>query len=119
MKDYEKLLHDAEKSNIQGQEKIVIGISSALFGLLLTMNGKISLDNEYATLWLKILIISNGIALFSSLMSYIPAYFATKNLLEKKEEKFWYIATQCLNLVSLVATLITIFILVIVLCYIF
>lgn len=119
MDEHEKLLHNAEKSNIQGQEKIVVGITSALFGLLLTINGKIPLDNECLTLWLKILIISNGIALFSSLMSYLPAHFATKNLLEKKESNYWYIATQFLNCISLVATLITIVVLVIVLCYIF
>lgn len=122
---YEKSCYDTKEKNSQSQDKIVIAIASSLFGLLLAMNDKIPLaQSECLGVLLKILIVSNGLTLILSLLSFYTANLAidkkVENFLYKRSERnCWEIATRCLNFGYLVTTIITIFVLVKALCEIF
>lgn len=64
-----KNCYDAKVKNTDSQDKIVIGISSALFGILLTLDTNVIADKAGAKCLLVALLISNAFTLILSLLS--------------------------------------------------
>lgn len=121
--EYEKWCYDTKEKNNQSKDKIVIAIASGLFGILLTVSDKIPY-NECLAAWLKFLIISNGLTLILSLMSYFTANLAmdtnlNNSLYKRNETNYWDIITKFLNCGYLLTTFATIIALIVALCYIF
>lgn len=116
----EKCDETKEKNN-QSQDKIVIAISSSLFGLLLAMHDKIlSVQIGCFSEWLKIIIISNGLTLLLAIISYSIANLAIDKKIQiflsgKKKKNSLDAWTRYINLGYLVTSIITIFALAVVL----
>lgn len=67
---------DIKRDNVKGQDKIIITISSALFGIVLTMFDKDTFaSSEVARLFLLLLLITNSVTLIVGLLSF---YFGNK-----------------------------------------
>lgn len=121
--EYEKLCYDTKVKNSKEKDKIVAAIASGLFGILLTASDKFPY-NECLAVWLKFLIISNGLTLILSLMSHFAANLAidinlNNSLYKRNKTNYWYIITKFLNCGYLLTTFATIIALIVVLCYIF
>lgn len=101
---------NAKERNMQSLDKIVVTISSALFGLLLAIADK---NLSIQTMLFKVLIISNAITIIFALFSY---YTANKSMDIKKQialddicrTNCWECITKFLNFGYLLATCITI-----------
>lgn len=69
---------DIKRDNIKGQDKIIITISSALFGILLTMfNKDMFAGSEVARLLLILLLTINSVTFIVNLLSF---YFGNKSI---------------------------------------
>ena len=108
---------DAKERNMQSLDKVVVAISSALFGLLLAIFDKNLLDKSpILPILFKILIISNATTIIFVLISY---YTANKSMDIKKQDALYETckldcyecATKFLNCGYLTTTCITILIL--------
>lgn len=115
LKDYE----DAKERNMQEQSKMIMAISSALFGLLPAVFDKELLDSiqvSYVHTLFKILIVSNAVTLIFALFSYCTA---NKSISIKQQiildeicrPNCWACATKFLNFGYLIATCVTVLIL--------
>lgn len=103
---------EAQCKNTQTQDKIVITISSGLFGLLLTIldKGWINVSQSCA---FKALLISNAATLILALLAFSTANQAIKDksqaaLHEKNTKGCWEIITEKLKLGYLLTTCLTI-----------
>lgn len=105
---------NAKERNMQGQDKVIMAISSALLGLLPTIFNKKLLETiQVPNVLLKALIISNAITIIFVLISY---YTANKSMDIKKQNALdgicrtncWACITKFLNFGYLLATCITI-----------
>ena len=68
----------SNKKNIDGQDKMVMSISSALFGILLAIFDKdLLIKGQISSCWFKILILSNALTLILVLVSF---YMGNKSL---------------------------------------
>ena len=87
--EHRKSCYATKNKNIEGQDKIVIAISSAVFGLLLAIFDKNMIeDNQCTETLLTFLLFSNGAALFSSLWSF---FFANKAIERKMKDMESYL----------------------------
>jgi len=67
-----------KQKNIDGQDKMVMSISSALFGILLAIFDKdLLIESQISSCWFKILILSNALTLILVLVSF---YMGNKSL---------------------------------------
>ena len=67
-----------KQKNIDGQDKMVMSISSALFGILLAIFDKdLLIKSQISSCWFKILILSNALTLILVLVSF---YMGNKSL---------------------------------------
>ncbi len=105
---------NVKERNMQSLDKIVVTISSALFGLLLAIADKnLSLQSQMSSMLFKVLIVSNAITIIFALFSY---YTANKSMDIKKQIALdgicrmncWAYITKFLNFGYLIATCITI-----------
>ena len=106
------IYENAREKNMQSLDKVVVAISSALFGLLLAIDSKTLLDkSQILSMLFKALIVSNAITIIFVLISY---YTANKSIEIKQEDTkncetdCWECATKFLNFGYLLATCITI-----------
>ncbi len=118
--EHRKICFATRNKNIESQDKIIITVSSALFGILLTIFDKNMIaNNECARILLVILLVSNTFTLFLALLSFSCANKAINKKIEiaesyllhkgKREIKnCWECVTKCLNFACIVATCITI-----------
>lgn len=116
---------NAKERNMQGQDKVIMAISSALLGLLPTIFNEKSLGmTQVPNVLFKALIISNAITIIFVLFSY---YTANKSMDIKKQNALdgicrmncWACITKFLNFGYLLATCITIITLAIIMWQIF
>ena len=106
------LYENAKERNMQEQSKIIMAISSALFGLLLAIVDKDFLS-KIPPISLKVVIVSNAITLIFALFSYCTA---NKSMDIKQQVTLdgiqrlncWACATKFLNFGYVFATCITI-----------
>lgn len=118
------IYENAREKNMQSLDKVVVAISSALFGLLLAIDSKTLLDKSQISLMLfKVLIASNAVTIIFVLISY---YTANKSIdIQQQDAKnndktdCWECATKFLNFGYLLATCITIITLAIIMWQIF
>lgn len=120
-----------KQKNLDGQDRLIITISSALFGLLLAIFDKDLLDkSQISSCLFKILIISNALTLILSLISFYTGNKSldkiVKNkkahLLENKQDKMencWACVTEFLNKAYSSTTCVTIATLAIIMLQIF
>lgn len=93
--DFVNKNYEAKVKNTDNQDKIIIAISSALFGVLLaSLDKDMFIDNQSAKVLLVILLISNTLTLVLSLLSLVLANIAIDkenaklySLLYSKENK--------------------------------
>ena len=110
--EFRKSLDDTKEKNNQSQDKMVIAISSALFGLLLALVNNGLLTKMPHTLFIA-LIASNALALICALVSYSTANKSIDKkmqiaLYRSNEKNHWEFATKCLNISYIIATCATI-----------
>lgn len=131
----EKMIDDCNAlraKNIEGQEKMVIAISSALFGLLLAIFDKDLLDKSQISSYLFcVLILSNAVALIFALFSFYTGNKALDRVADSAKasyndtnkqpetENCWEHITEILNKISLFATCVTVAMLAIIVWQIF
>ncbi|MGX3011962.1 hypothetical protein ACWIUD_10485 [Helicobacter sp. 23-1044] len=106
------LYENAKERNMQEQSKIIMAISSALFGLLLAIVDKDFLS-KIPPISLKVVIASNAITLIFALFSYCTANksmgIKQQNTLDGiQRPNCWACATKFLNFGYVFATYITI-----------
>lgn len=108
---------DAKERNLRSLDKVVVTISSALFGLLLAIFDKNLLDkSQIPSILFKILIISNATTIIFALLSYCTA---NKSMDIKKQDalyetcridcyeyatkflNFGYVFTTCITIITL------------------
>ena len=113
--EHREFIKDCDKAqdkNIQSQDKIVIAISSGLFGLLLTILDK-NLLNENQICAFKALLASNAATLILALLAFSAANKAINEKVQvvshkKDVDDFWESVTNQLNLGYLLTTCLTI-----------
>lgn len=121
---YRDNCRETEMENHRAQDKAVMTISSALFGLLLTMYDKLNGQCQVNIL-LKLLVVTNALTLIMSILAFSVANKATdENLqfyLQRKQNHngCWEIIADFLNYGYLITTCLSIIILSIIMCMIF
>lgn len=99
---------DTQEKNSQSQDKLIIAISSALFGILLALlNG--GLLAKVPQKLFGVLILSGAITLICALVSYSTANWAIDKkvsiaLHKSNEKNYWDSITKCLNKIYVSAT---------------
>lgn len=113
LKEYEKFLEESRKNNLNNQDKIVMTISSALLGILLTMSDKFSFGCE--SILLKILLFTNSATLILSLISFLIANqsveYKIRYLYEQNNEckiRCLENATKYINLTYIITTCVSV-----------
>lgn len=118
--EHRKICFATRNKNIESQDKIIITVSSALFGILLTIFDKNMIaDNECARMLLAVLLISNTLTLLLALLSFSCANkainkkikIAESYLLRKgkrETQNGWEFVTKCLNCACVATTCITV-----------
>lgn len=122
---YKDNCRETEMENNKFQDKAVMTISSALFGLLLTMHDKLEGYLCQVSVLLKCLVIINALTLIMSILAFSAANKATSEKLQfylKEKSSYnecWDIITDFLNYGYLLTTCLSIIILSIIMCIIF
>lgn len=116
--EFRNSCEDTKEKNNQSQDKMVVAISSALFGILLAIVDK-KLLAQIPHILFGALIVSNALTLICALVSYSTANMAISKKIQialhkGREKNYWEFATKCLNIGYVVATCTTIILLAIV-----